>query len=125
MPESSRPLALRLLPLDGTEPIGFVEVEGDLRTGGDRWTELLRQIVEDGVTGLAVDLRGCAGIDHHSLNALLAASATLVVKGGNGAAIITLPGSELQRRIQDLAGHALAVHHGANDAIRALRVRRR
>ena len=125
MSATARPLALRLLSLDGSKPIGFVEVEGDLRTDGERWTDLMRRIVEDGVTGLAVDLRGCAGIDHHSLNALLAVSETLVVKGGNGAAVITLPGSEIQRQIQRSTGHALQIHHGANDAIRALRAPRR
>ena len=122
MPEIPRPLALRLLSLDGSQTIGFVEVEGDLSTSdGNRWSSLLLHIIEDGATGLAIDLRGCEDIDGDSLEALLAASATLVARGGNGAAVVAFPGSELRRRVRHEAGEGLPVYDGASDAIRALR----
>jgi hypothetical protein len=58
--------------------------------------------------GIAVDLRGCPGIDPVCLTVLLMASTRLKALGRRGVRLVTFPGSALDRRlgmIEDLPAH--------------------
>ena len=78
--------ALRLYPMDRFEQLRFIEVEGELQEAtGERWSALLRGAVAQRAEGIAVDLRGCRGIDAHSLEQLLSAATTMKARGGVGA----------------------------------------
>lgn len=71
-----------------------------------RWTGLLKSAFVQGRHRIALDLRGCGAIDPHCLEALLAASAVMKAAGGQ-VAVVTLPGSAMERLLrahdQDLA----------------------
>ncbi len=99
----------------------FVEVEGELQgPSTQRWTGLLRGIVQQRAEGMAVDLRGCRDIDADCLDALLAASATMKARGGSGAVLVMWPGSELAGRLGRLTGDELLTYVSVDAALNAL-----
>jgi anti-anti-sigma regulatory factor len=108
------------LTRDGS--LRLVDVEGALdRSAIQRWTGLLRGIIADGATGIAVDLRGCGLMDSSCLSALLAASRTLKSGGGQGVALVLFPGSGLARHLRQLtAGGELPAYDSAAAAMGAL-----
>jgi anti-anti-sigma factor len=116
--------ALRMYPVPGAEHLRFIAVEGELRGDNSRWAALLRGIVEQRFEGIAVDLRGCQRIDAPCVEALLAAAATIKARGGAGVALVTLPGSKLDRRLPLLVGDELPVCDSTEAAAIALGERR-
>jgi anti-anti-sigma factor len=116
---------LHLYPVDGFEHLRFIDVEGELEeANGERWFGLLRGAVEQRAEGIAVDLRGCRNLDDHCLDRLVAAAATLKARGGTGAAVVTLPGSALARRLRRLAADELAICDSTQAALMVLGERR-
>ena len=98
----------------------MVDVEGELGwIDVQRWRGLLRGIIEDGATGLTVDLRGCLLIDTHCLSLLEAAAETLVGRGG-GVNLVVFPGSGLARRLRRFADTSLPIDDTATAALFAL-----
>ncbi len=121
----AREPALRLYQLDRFEHLRFIEVEGELQeAAGQRWAALLRGALEQRPEGIAVDLRGCRGIDDHSLEQLLAVGATLKARGGPGVALVMLPGSALAERLRLLAANELRICDSTRTALVALGERR-
>ena len=121
----SREAALRLYPMDRFEHLRFIEVEGELQEAtGERWSALLRGAVAQRAEGIAVDLRGCRGIDAHSLEQLLSAATTMKARGGVGAVLVLLPGSALALRLRLLVGDELPICDSLRTALAALGVRR-
>jgi anti-sigma B factor antagonist len=116
--------ALRMYPVHGAEHLRFIAVEGELRGSNSRWTALLRGVVEQRFEGIAIDLRGCQSIDAPCVEALLAAAATIKARGGAGVALVTLPGSKLDRRLRLLVGDELPVCDSTDAAGTALGERR-
>jgi anti-anti-sigma factor len=117
--------ALRLVPVDRFEHVMFIEVEGELREPSDkRWSALLRAAVDQRAEGIAVDLRGCRGIDAHSLQHLLAAASTLKARGGSGVALVLYPGSALAQRLRLLGGDELPICDSTRAAMGLLGKRR-
>lgn len=116
--------ALRIYPMDGAEHLRFIAIEGKLRGSGSRWPGLLRGVVEQRFEGIAVDLRGCRSIDAAAVEALLAAAATINARGGSGVALVTLPGSKVDRQLRLLVGGELPVYDSTDAAARALGARR-
>lgn len=112
---------MNVISASAANEVSFIEVDGELRAPHDaRWIKLLRDIVESRAHGLGVDLRGCSHIDQHCLEALLAAAVTLRLNGGTGVAVVTLPGSDLRRRIEHFGDGQLPSYDSARAAIRAL-----
>lgn len=89
-------------------------------TTGGRWSALLRGAVEQPAEGMAVDLRGCRGIDAHSLEQLLSAATTLKARGGVGVVVVMLPGTALGQRIRRLVGDELPIFDSTRTAVAAL-----
>ena len=119
-PQAGEP-ALRLSSVDAFEHLMFVEVEGELHEAtGQRWAALLRGALEQRAEGIAVDLRGCSGVDAHSLQQLLAAAKALRARGGSGVALVLLPGSALAQRLRLLAGDELPICHSTPTALATL-----
>jgi anti-anti-sigma factor len=104
------------------ERLRLLDVEGELdRSAIQRWSGLLRGVIADGATGIAVDLRGCRLMDSSCLSALLAASQTLKSGGGQGIALVLFPGSGLARHLRLLtAGGELPAYDSAAAAMGAL-----
>lgn len=99
----------------------LVEVEGELHgPASQRWSGLMRGLLKQRTAGIVVDLRGCRGIDADCLDALVAAAATMKARGGSGAALVMLPGSELTKRLGRLVGEELPIHSSVGAALRAL-----
>jgi anti-anti-sigma factor len=99
----------------------LVEVEGELHgPSSQRWSGLMRGVLKQRAAGIVVDLRGCRGIDADCLEALVSAAATVKARGGSGAALVMLPGSELANRLGRLVGEELLIHSSVDDALRAL-----
>ncbi len=116
-----REAGLRLYPMDRFEHLRFIEVEGEVQEAtGARWSALLRGAVQEHAEGIAVDLRGCRGIDAHSLQQLLAAATTLKVRGGVGVVLVVVPGSALALRLRLLAGDELQMCDSTRTALTAL-----
>ena len=123
-PQAGGP-ALRLSSVDRFEHLMVVEVEGELHEAtGQRWAALLRGALEQRAEGIAVDLRGCSGVDAHSLRRLLEAARTLKGRGGSGVALVLLPGSALAQRLGLLATDELAICNSTTAALAALGERR-
>jgi anti-anti-sigma factor len=123
MESTPREALLHLAPaLRGDERLRLIDVEGELdRTAITRWDGLLRGLIEDGATGIAVDLRGCVLMDSACLSALLVASQTLKSRGGQGVALVLFPGSGLSRHLGLLrAGGELRAYDSAAAAMGAL-----
>jgi ABC-type transporter Mla MlaB component len=77
--------------------------------------------MEDGATGIAVDLGGCVLMDSSCLSALVAASRTLKSRGGQDVALVLFPGSGLARHLGLFrAGGELRAYDSAAAAIGAL-----
>jgi anti-anti-sigma regulatory factor len=107
-------------PLANHESFRLVDVEGELGWSDvPRWRGLLRGVIQDGATGIAVDLRGCRVIDSHCLSMLEAAAETLAARGG-GVTLVVFPGSGLARRLRGLAASGLATYDTASAALLAL-----
>jgi hypothetical protein len=107
-------------PFTHDQRLRLVDVEGELGwIDVHRWRGLLRGIIEDGATGLAVDLRGCHLIDRHCLAVLEAAAETLISRGG-GVTLVVYPGSGLARRLKRFADTALPTFDSASEAVFAL-----
>jgi anti-anti-sigma factor len=120
---SSGEAVLHLAPaLRDDGRLRLVDVEGELdRTAIKRWAGLLRGVIEEGATGIAVDLRGCGLMDSSCLSALLAASQTLKSRGGQGVALVLFPGSGLARHLRLLTvGGELPAYDNAAAAMGAL-----
>jgi anti-sigma B factor antagonist len=117
-------VALRIYPVEGIEHLRFIAVEGELRESSSRWADLLRGVVAQRAEGIVVDLRGCRSIDSACVEGLLAAAATIKAHGGSGIGLVTMPGSELDRRLRLLVGHELPMSDSADTAARGLGGRR-
>ena len=114
--------ALLVRRIDHRDALRWVEVEGELTEGAiDRWSALLRGVVEDGATGVAVDLRGCRAIDLVCLSPLLAAGAAMRAAGGSGVVLVVLPFSSFARRLGLLNAGELPLHASPAAALSALR----
>lgn len=107
-PPSPHDQGLRLVDVEGE--LGWIDVQ--------RWRGLLRGIIEDGATGLTVDLRGCHLIDRRCLSLLEAAAETLTSRGG-GVTLVVFPGSGLARRLRRFNDTALPVYDTAAAALLA------
>ena len=116
--------AVRMYPVDGADHLRVIAVEGELRESSGRWADLVHAAVEQGTEGIAVDLRGCRRIDSPCVEALLAAAATIKARGGSGVAVVTLPGSMLDRRLRMLVGDELPVRDTPEAAAHELGERR-
>jgi anti-anti-sigma regulatory factor len=118
---SPRSAVLHLAPpVANHESLRLVDVEGELGWSDvHRWRGLLRGVIQDGATGLAVDLRGCRVIDSHCLSMLEAAAETLGARGG-GVTLVVFPGSGLSRRLRMFAASALPTYDTASAALLAL-----
>ena len=123
-PEAGEP-ALRLTTVDRFEHVMLIEVEGELREAtGQRWSGLLRGALGQRAEGILVDLRGCRGIDAHSLQQLLETGRTLKARGGSGVVLVLLPGSALAQRLGLLVGDELPIRDNTRTALAALGDRR-
>jgi anti-anti-sigma factor len=112
-------------PVERAEHLMFADVEGELHADtSTRWSGLLRGAVEQRAEGIAVDLRGCRGIDAHCVETLLATATTLKARGGSGVVLVVLPGSELADEVRLLAGDELRICDSVNAAMHALGARR-
>jgi anti-anti-sigma factor len=121
----SREAALRLYPMDRFAHLRYIEVEGELQEAtGERWSALLRGVVAQRAEGIAVDLRGCRGIDAYSLDQLLSATTTMKARGGVGAVLVLSPDSALDQRLRLLVGDELPIFDSTRSALAALGVRR-
>lgn len=117
--------ALRLTAVDRFEHVMSIEVEGELREAtGQRWAALLRGALGQRAEGIAVDLRGCRGIDAHSVKQLLEAGRTLKTRGGAGVVLVLMPGSALAQRLRLLVGDELPIRDSTRTALEALGRRR-
>jgi anti-anti-sigma regulatory factor len=86
-------------PLGRNKGLRLIDVEGELGWADiQRWRRLVRDVVDDGATGLAVDLRGCRAIDSHCVSILEVAAETLTARGG-GVSVVVFPGSGVARRL--------------------------
>jgi anti-anti-sigma regulatory factor len=98
---SHRRAVFHLATVNQKQCLDLVEVEGDLETpAARRWTGLLQGAVNNGTTGIAVDLRACRAVDSLCLSALVATSAILKARGGGGVKLVTIPQSPLGRRLR-------------------------
>ena len=96
---SPSPLAVFHLS-ERVEGLQLIDVAGALGAGGvTRWSSLLHGAIDDGATGITVDLRSCTGIDATCLTVLLAAATSLRTLGGTGVSLVTFPGSPVARRV--------------------------
>lgn len=99
----------------------FIDVEGELEAiGVAGWSALLNGAIEEGATGIAVDLRGCLGIDAVCLKVLVMASTRLTALGRRGVRLVTFPGSALDRRLGTI--EELPAHDSAVEALASLGV---
>jgi hypothetical protein len=101
----------------------LVDVEGELEADAvTRWSRLLKGAISEGVTGIAVDLRGCHAVAPVCLSVLRAVSATLRTRGGGGVNLVTNPESALGRRLRAaLAPDELPRYTSASAALLSLR----
>jgi anti-sigma B factor antagonist len=113
--------ALRLTTATPRPGVALVEVEGDLEEHSlERWSRLLDSAVEDGATGIAIDLRGCRKVDSACLSLLLSASAKLKARGGGGINLVTNRGSLLEREVGTAFPVGLPAFRSAADALLSL-----
>lgn len=111
--------AVRLSTAGG---VVLVDVQGELDAPAvKRWRELLNSAITGGARGVAVDLRGCRGIDIGCLSVLVAASGKLKGRGDGGITLVTTPGSRLERRVRATAAKRLPGYSSAGEALRSLR----
>jgi hypothetical protein len=115
---SPRPAVLHRATIDTEQPIDLVDVEGELGASAvTRWTALLQASIKKGVTGVAVDLRGCRAVDPLCVSAMVAASAILKSRGGGGVKLVTNPWSRLGRRMRTDAPDELPAYSSAQGAL--------
>lgn len=113
-----RPAVLHRATIDKEQPIDLVDVEGELGAAAvTRWTALLQRSIKKGVTGIAVDLRGCRAVDPLCVSAMVAASAILRSRGGGGVKLVTNPWSRLGRRMRSDAPDELPAYTSAQGAL--------
>jgi anti-anti-sigma regulatory factor len=104
------------------ERLVLVDVQGDLEaSAAERWSGLLNFAMEEGATGIAVDLRGCRTVDPACLSVLLAVSAGLKVGGGGGIKLVTSRGSPLGRKVEAVFATELPAYPSAAEALLSLR----
>ena len=100
----------------------LVDVKGELDAPAlRRWRGFVDSAISGGVTGVAVDLRGCGGIEYGCLCVLVTGSATLKARGGAGINLVTIPGSPLERSVFATAAKRLPTHASARQALQSLR----
>jgi anti-anti-sigma regulatory factor len=117
----SGPAAFHLATIDSKQGLDLVDVEGDLESGAmTRWSGLLQGAINEGATGIAVDLRGCHVVDPLCLSAMVAASAILKERGGGGVRLVTNPESQLGRTLRTDAGADLPSSASAMGALLSL-----
>jgi anti-anti-sigma regulatory factor len=113
-----RPAVLQRATIDKEQRIDLVDVEGELGAAAvTRWTALLQGSIKKGVTGIAVDLRGCRAVDPLCVSAMAAASAILRSRGGGGVKLVTNPWSRLGRRMRTDAPDGLPLYTSAQGAL--------
>jgi anti-anti-sigma regulatory factor len=118
---SSASAAFHLATIDSKQGLDLVDVEGDLESGAmTRWSGLLQGAINDGATGIAVDLRGCRVVDPLCLSAMVAASAILKRRGGGGVRMVSNPESPLGRTLRTDAGADLPSSASAMGALLSL-----
>jgi hypothetical protein len=116
-----QPTALRLTTATPRPGVMLVDVEGNLEEPSlDRWNGLLNGAIEDGASGITIDLRGCPSAGSPCLSLLLSASATLKARGGGGINLVTNPGSRLEREIGAAFPVGLPAYSSASEALHSL-----
>ncbi len=104
----------------------LVDVKGELDSPAlRRWRGFVDSAITGGVTGVAVDLRGCRAIEYGCLRVLVTGSAQLQARGGAGISLVTVPGSPLERSVFATAADELPTHSSAREALQSLRGTRR
>jgi hypothetical protein len=82
----------------------LIEVEGELGSdNAPRWAGLLRGAIDQGASGLAIDLRGCREMSAACLVPVMEAADALKSDGRPGVALVVLPGSALERQLASTA----------------------
>jgi anti-anti-sigma regulatory factor len=120
--DSNHPVRFHLVTANRERGLKLVDVEGELGAAVvTRWSGLFNGVVNDGATGIAVDLRGCPSVDPVCLSVLLATSAMLKERGGGGVKLVTNPGSTLDRRLRTHASQELPAFDSASGALSSLR----
>jgi hypothetical protein len=115
------PAMVHMVATESQENVRLVDVEGELEAGAaPRWSNLFHGAVEDGATGIAVDLRACRTVAPVCLSVLLATSAALIARGGAGVKLVTNADSPLGRRLEALAGNDLPTYPSASEALLSL-----
>jgi hypothetical protein len=115
---SDPPAVFHLTTVDPKKGLDLVEVEGGLEpVAVTRWSGLLQGAINEGATGIAVDLRGCHTLDPLCLSVMVAASAMLKARGGGGVKLVTYPGSGLGRRLRTGAAEGLPSYASAAGAL--------
>jgi hypothetical protein len=100
----------------------LLEVEGELDDAAvTRWSGVLQAGIKDGITGIAVDLRGCPAVGPICLSAMLAAASTLRARGGGGVSLVMYPDSALDRKLRANGTTELPAHSSATRALVSLR----
>jgi anti-anti-sigma regulatory factor len=118
---SNHPVQFHLVTTNRERGLKLVDVEGELGAAvATRWSGLFNSVVNEGATGIAVDLRGCRSVDPICLSVLLATSAVLKERGGGGVKLVTSPGSSLDRRLRALASDELPAFDSASGALGSL-----
>ncbi len=100
----------------------LVDVKGELDAPAlKRWRGFVDSAITAGVTGVAVDLRGCEAIEYGCLRVLVTGSAKLRARGGAGINLVTIPGSALERSVSATTAKRLPTHSSAREALQSLR----
>jgi anti-anti-sigma factor len=115
------PVMVHMVATEAQESVRLVDVEGELEAGAaPRWSDLFHGAIDDGATGIAVDLRACRTVDPVCLSVLLATSAALRARGGGGVKLVTNPDSPLGKRLEVLAAKGLPAYPSASEALLSL-----
>jgi hypothetical protein len=121
-PAQSRSAVCHLATADPDRGLKLVDVEGELEAAAvTNWSGLLDAAVKEGATGIAIDLRDCRVVDPICLSVMLATSAILKARGGEGVRLVTYPESRLGRKLRALAGKELPAYTSAAGALVSLR----
>ncbi|MGH2974698.1 MAG: hypothetical protein ACRDLL_07515 [Solirubrobacterales bacterium] len=100
----------------------LLDVKGELDAPALRsWRGFVDSAITGGVTGVAVDLRGCGAIEYGCLYVLVTGSAELKARGGSGINLVTVPGSALERSVRAATAKQLPTHSSARKALQSLR----